>query len=42
MAPIIRTAGLLALLAQGTLGALYTDPSQLPRSTYDFIIVGGA
>jgi hypothetical protein len=24
-----------------SLGALYTDPSQLPQTTYDYIIVGG-
>ena len=33
---------LALLLATGAYGALYADPAKLPRTTYDFIIVGGA
>ena len=32
---------LALLLATGAHGALYADPATLPRTTYDFIIVGG-
>ena len=29
------------MLIPVSLGALYHDPSQLPRSVYDYVIVGG-
>lgn len=32
---------LVFMLIPVSLGALYHDPSQLPRSAYDYVIVGG-
>ena len=31
----------LLFLAYGCLGKLFTDPSQLAKKTYDFVVVGG-
>ena len=39
-----RFSGLVVFLILGTqlsFATLYTDPSQLPRKDYDYIIVGG-
>lgn len=30
-----------AALVPSSFAALYTSPSQLPRTTYDYVIVGG-
>ncbi len=32
---------LLPFLASNALAAIYTDPSQLPHKTYDFVVIGG-
>ncbi|TFK37731.1 aryl-alcohol oxidase-like protein [Crucibulum laeve] len=37
----LTQATLLSVLFGSALGAFYTDPSQLTKKTYDFIVVGG-
>ncbi|KAF8164815.1 hypothetical protein B0H34DRAFT_647925 [Crassisporium funariophilum] len=38
--PTLLTFVLTALLASPSFAALYTSPSQLPRSSYDYVIIG--
>ncbi len=41
MAPTISFIPLLFLVAESVLASLFTDPSQLRSTTYDYVIVGG-
>lgn len=41
MAPIQLLSAVLLAVARTVIGALYSDPSQLHRTRYDFIVVGG-
>lgn len=41
MAPIHLLSAVLLAVARTVIGALYSDPSQLHKTRYDFIVVGG-
>ena len=38
---VLLAAAVAALHTSAVSGTVYTDPSQLPQTSYDFVIVGG-